>query len=96
MNAKRRHVPLRSCVACRTKTAKRELLRIVATPHGGITFDVRGKLSGRGAYLCADCAGSADSIGKGRLEHTLRRGIAEAEWEEVVADLKAHMSTSIN
>ena len=96
MNAKRRHIPMRSCIACRAKTAKRELLRIVATPEGGIVFDARGKISGRGAYVCADCAGSPENIKKGRLEHTLRTGIAEAQWDEVVTDLKAHINTPIN
>ena len=95
MNARRRHVPMRSCIACRTKAAKRELLRIVAEPSGGITFDAGGKFSGRGAYLCLDCADSADSIRKGRLEHTLRTGIADSQWEDVVADLKAHAQTQI-
>ena len=93
MKAKKRHIPLRSCVACRTKTAKRELLRIVALPEGGIAYDARGKLNGRGAYLCANCAGSGREIRKGRLEHTLRTRIANAEWQEVAAHIKAHVST---
>ena len=84
---------MRSCIACRTKTTKRELLRIVAEPNGSIAFDVGSMLSGRGAYLCPACAGSADNVKKGRLEHTLRTKIADAQWEEVVADLKARANT---
>ena len=93
MNARRRHVPLRSCVACRTKTAKRELLRIVAKPEGGIVFDAGGKLSGRGAYVCSTCADSSENIRKGRLEHTLRTGIADAQWGEVLADMQSHVDS---
>src|SRR5437868_4512532 len=47
-----RHVPQRTCVACRQTSAKRQLVRIVRTPDGRITVDPTGKLSGRGAYVC--------------------------------------------
>ncbi len=91
MSTRRRHVPLRSCIACSNKTAKRELLRIVAKPEGGIAFDAGGKISGRGAYLCANCVGGADNIRRGRLEHKLRARIAEAQWQETVVALKEHL-----
>lgn len=53
MSGKRRkHVPLRSCIACREKHPKRELIRVVRTSESGIEIDPKGKLSGRGAYLC--------------------------------------------
>lgn len=48
---KRRHVPQRSCIACRRTDSKRELIRIVRTPQG-VQIDPTGKLAGRGAYLC--------------------------------------------
>ena len=86
---------MRSCIACSSKTAKRELLRIVAKPDGGIAFDASGKLSGRGAYLCSDCAGSSGRIRRGRLEHTLRTGIADAQWEEVVAAMKEYLEAPV-
>lgn len=46
-----RHVPQRSCIACRRTDSKRELIRIVRTPQG-VQIDPTGKLAGRGAYLC--------------------------------------------
>jgi predicted RNA-binding protein YlxR (DUF448 family) len=51
-NRKRRgkHVPQRTCVGCRSVSAKRGLIRIVRTPDG-VRIDETGKLSGRGAYL---------------------------------------------
>lgn len=49
---RRKHIPLRSCIACQAKRPKRELIRIVRRPEGTIEIDPRGKLSGRGAYLC--------------------------------------------
>ena len=49
-----RHIPQRTCVACRDKEAKRSLTRIVRTPTGEIEIDPTGKRNGRGAYLCSD------------------------------------------
>jgi uncharacterized protein len=51
-----RHVPQRTCIACRQTGAKRELVRVVRTPDGSVTIDPTGKLSGRGAYLCTSPA----------------------------------------
>jgi predicted RNA-binding protein YlxR (DUF448 family) len=48
---RRKHVPLRTCVVCREKTGKRQLVRVVATADG-VQVDPGGKMNGRGAYLC--------------------------------------------
>ena len=48
-----KHIPIRTCVACRTTDSKRTLLRLVRLPEGVIQYDPKGKLAGRGAYLCA-------------------------------------------
>ncbi|MFF7332445.1 YlxR family protein [Streptomyces sp. NPDC090306] len=45
--------PERTCVGCRKRTAKIELLRIVAA-EGACVPDPRGTLPGRGAYLHPD------------------------------------------
>lgn len=45
-------IPMRSCVMCREKVEKRELLRIVRNTEGKIEFDPTGKKNGRGVYLC--------------------------------------------
>lgn len=47
-----KHVPVRTCVACREPGAKRGLTRIVRTPEGEVMIDPTGKRNGRGAYLC--------------------------------------------
>jgi len=49
-----RRVPLRTCIGCRTVRPKRELVRVVRTPEGGVELDTTGKRSGRGAYICPD------------------------------------------
>ena len=50
-------IPMRQCLGCREMKPKRELLRVVRSPEGEVAFDARGKLPGRGAYVCPnpDC-----------------------------------------
>lgn len=50
MTKRRKHIPQRTCVGCRTVLAKRELIRVVRTPEG-VRVDLTGKQAGRGAYL---------------------------------------------
>lgn len=49
---RRRHVPQRTCVACRQVDSKRELVRVVRTASEGVQVDLTGKRAGRGAYVC--------------------------------------------
>jgi len=70
-----RHVPQRTCVACRTTDAKRGLVRIVRTAAGTVEVDETGKKAGRGAYLCKtrECW---DKALKGKvLEYALKTAI---------------------
>ena len=69
--ARARALPQRTCVACRTTTNKRGLIRIVRTAEG-IVADPTGKLAGRGAYVCGQSACWDEALSKGRLEHSLK------------------------
>ena len=81
---KSKRIPLRTCVSCGLKTAKRELLRIVSPPEGRVTVDQGGKLNGRGAYLCMECRAAPESLRRGRLEHSLKTRIGEGEWNNLL------------
>lgn len=79
-----RHVPQRTCVACRRTFAKRELVRIVRTPEGVVEVDPTGKRSGRGAYLCPtpDCWHLA--VQKGRLDRALKTNLGAGDKEALL------------
>ena len=68
-----KHIPQRTCIACRSVRAKREFVRIVRTPENRVQADPTGKKSGRGAYLCRqrECW---DTVleSRGRLEQALK------------------------
>lgn len=67
-----RHVPRRMCIACRQKTAKRELVRIVRTPQGTIEIDPANRKAGRGAYLCTQESCWETGLKSKRLERALK------------------------
>lgn len=87
-----KHVPLRTCVNCGSKTAKRELVRIVATPLASVRLDVTGKSPGRGAYLCGDCSHKHTGLKKGRLEHVLRTSISDDDWEKLIRTISLQIA----
>jgi predicted RNA-binding protein YlxR (DUF448 family) len=70
--SKKRHIPIRTCVACRETDEKRELLRVVRLPDGAVVYDPKGKLSGRGAYVCARMECIALAKKQKRLERSLK------------------------
>ena len=67
-------IPQRTCVACRTKRDKKDLMRIVLTPDGEIRYDPTGRAAGRGSYLCRneECLRQAAKLAKG-LRHPLTK-----------------------
>ena len=88
MSAKRRkHVPLRSCIACREKLPKRELIRIVRTPEGTLEIDPKGKLAGRGAYFCRQRECIEAALAPGRLSKALKCAVAASEAETLLTSV---------
>ena len=78
---KRKHLPQRTCVACREVLTKRSLIRIVRT-QDGIKIDPTGKLTGRGAYLHAEKT-CWDKGLKGALASALRIELSTNDLERL-------------
>ncbi|MBI4729947.1 MAG: YlxR family protein [Acidobacteria bacterium] len=49
----------RTCVACRAVRPKQDLVRLARLADGSVVVDARGRLPGRGAYVCRDAACAA-------------------------------------
>jgi uncharacterized protein len=64
--------PQRTCVVCRSTTAKRALHRIVRSPAGAVGYDPTGKAPGRGAYLCGQQACLEAALGRGSIQRALK------------------------
>ena len=84
-----RHVPIRTCAACKQSKPKRELLRVVRTPDGHVLMDATGKRSGRGAYLCARLSCWQDALKKKRLEQEFELTLSDEDR----AGLEAFIAT---
>ncbi|MBU6146269.1 MAG: YlxR family protein [Paenibacillaceae bacterium] len=68
-----RHVPMRTCVACRKTFPKAELLRIVRPPQSpDVVLDEQGTMLGRGAYVCAQLPCLTRALKAKTLERALR------------------------
>ena len=86
---KQKHLPLRTCIACRETKPKRELLRVVRTPDGHVFVDATGKKSGRGAYISARLSCWQKALKEQRIEHELETTLSEEDR----AGLLAFMAT---
>ena len=73
----RRQVPHRTCVACRTVRPKRDLVRVVRVSATTAVVDERGKMNGRGAYLCAQRVCWDEALKRRRLDAALRMSLDE-------------------
>ena len=64
--------PQRTCVVCRSTTAKRTLHRIVRSPAGTVAYDPTGKAAGRGAYLCGQAACLDQAVRRRSIQRALK------------------------
>ena len=93
---KAKHIPQRTCVACRTVKAKRELIRVVRTPSGNVEIDSGGRKAGRGAYLCRDQECWETGLKDNRLEHTLRTSLTKENHEQLMKYVEGLLKESIS
>lgn len=84
-------IPMRQCMGCRDRKAKKELIRVVRTTEGGVCLDFSGKLNGRGAYLCS----KAECLKKARKAKSLERSLEVPIPEEVYDRLEQEMEDNI-
>ena len=84
---KPRKIPQRQCVGCREMKDKKALIRVVRSPEGAIALDFRGKMPGRGAYVCPDPA----CLKKARTSRALERAFDMAIPPEVYDQLEQQM-----
>ena len=84
---KPRKIPQRQCVGCREMKDKKALIRVVRSPEGVISLDFKGKMPGRGAYVCPD----AECLKKARKSRALERAFELSIPDEVYDAMEAQM-----
>ena len=78
---------MRQCLGCREHKPKKELIRVVRSPEGEVALDFKGKLPGRGAYVCPQAA----CLAKARKSRALERAFETALPAEVYEALEQQM-----
>ncbi len=73
----------RTCIACRKKDCKYNLVRIVNSKETGITVDFNQKLEGRGSYICKNEACFDKMIKIKALSRALKTNIEEQKYKEL-------------
>ena len=82
-------VPVRRCLGCMESFPKKELIRVVRQPDGTVSLDFRGKVSGRGAYVCR----KVECLKKAEKAKRLSRALECEIPEDVMERLRAEMET---
>ena len=105
-----KHIPFRTCLICRTKKEKSQLIRISLDPDGNIVVgmapkETRGKVlnTGRGVYVCRkeQCINKiTKSVGKSRrkqayaLSRSFRQMISIENMDQLEKTLSGFMTKS--
>ena len=84
-------IPMRQCMGCRERKAKRELIRVVRGTDGTVSLDFGGKLNGRGAYLCPD----PNCLKKAEKAKSLERSLEVPIPDEVYQRLEKEMGANV-
>ncbi|HBX70530.1 MAG TPA: DUF448 domain-containing protein [Chloroflexi bacterium] len=84
---KRKHIPQRTCVGCRTVQPKRSMTRLVRTTEG-VQIDLTGKFAGRGAYL-HDLRSCWEAGLKGPLARALKTEISAEDHDRLTAFIES-------
>lgn len=83
----KKKIPMRQCVGCREMKPKRELIRAVKSPDGEVSLDFKGKMPGRGAYLCPN----SECLKKAMRSKALERAFSVQIPENIYDDLRRQM-----
>lgn len=67
---------------------KKELIRVVRSPEGAVTLDFKGKLPGRGAYVCPNAACLAKARKSKALERAFEAALPPEVWEALESQMK--------
>lgn len=85
---KKKKIPLRKCVSCGERKAKKELIRVVNNNEKGVCIDENGKINGRGAYVCSNVECIANAEKSNKLSRALEVEIQKNIYDELKERIK--------
>lgn len=87
MKNNEKHIPLRKCIACAKMREKSELLKIVMSKDGKVKIDEKGKLPGRGCYVCR----TEECISLAEKQHKVARAFKRNVSREIYVFLREYI-----
>ncbi|WP_187426635.1 DUF448 domain-containing protein [Geothermobacter ehrlichii] len=91
-----RRRPQRTCLGCRESFDQDRLIRLVAAPDDRLLVDYRGRLPGRGAYVCPNGECIARAVVPGRLSRAFRREGIRADAQDLREQLAGQIRDKIS
>lgn len=92
-----RSQPQRTCLGCRKVNDQSQLVRFVRSPNGEILTDLRGRLPGRGAYLCNSRLCIETAVSRKQFDRTFRHVCQPVTVDQladgIAQELLAHMAS---
>ena len=82
-------IPMRQCMGCRERKAKRDMIRVVRTKEGAVCLDFSGKLNGRGAYVCPQLECLKKAIRSKSLDRSLETAIPQQVYDRLEKEMEA-------
>ena len=83
-----KRIPQRKCVGCGISKNKNELIRVVRSPENEISIDLKGKKSGRGAYICKDENCLKKAVKSKKFDRELEINISVDILESLLCQIK--------
>lgn len=80
---KAKKIPQRMCIGCQSMKPKKELIRVVKNSEGIIKVDLKGKLPGRGAYICKNIECLEKAIKQKKLEKNFEIKISDEVYQRL-------------
>ncbi len=84
-----RKIPMRQCLGCREMKPKRELIRVVRSPEGSVSIDMKGKAPGRGAYICPNVQCLKRAIKAKAISRAFEIEIPQEIYDRLTAEMEA-------
>ncbi len=91
MEQKKRKIPERRCLGCNEHKPKADLMRVVRTPEGSVVLDFKGRMNGRGAYICRDIACLRKARKAKRIDRSLECEIPEEVYDAMEKELEENV-----
>ena len=83
-----KRIPQRKCIGCGVSKNKSDLIRVVRSPDNEISIDLKGKKSGRGAYICKDEDCLKKAVKAKRFDRNLEVKITDDILESLLKQIR--------